>query len=55
MPLVSLTLQILRRAEFGFLGVVVLTWVQTPRFWGEPCSAGAEVFLTFLFLPFLTS
>jgi len=23
-------------AEFGFLGVIVRTWVQTPRFCGEP-------------------
>jgi len=30
------TLAIFRRAEFGFFGVMVLTWVQTPRFWGEP-------------------
>ena len=29
------TRAILRRAEFGFLGVAVLTAVQTPRFWGE--------------------
>jgi hypothetical protein len=26
----------LRSAEFGFLGVIVFTWTQTPRFWGEP-------------------
>jgi hypothetical protein len=32
MPLVSLTLAILRSAEFGFLGVIVLTRVQTPLF-----------------------
>ena len=36
MPLVNLTLAILRNAEFGFLGVVVFTWMQTPRFCGEP-------------------
>ena len=48
------TRAILRRAEFGFFGVVVLTAVQTPLFWGEDrsvarffrvlrpfCSAGA--------------
>ena len=36
MPLVSRTLATLRRAEFGFLGVCVLTRMQTPRFCGEP-------------------
>lgn len=30
-PLESLTLAIFRRAEFGFLGVFVVTLVQTPR------------------------
>src|SRR5690606_7690608 len=30
-----------RSAEFGFFGVVVYTRVQTPRFCGLPCSAGA--------------
>src|SRR4051794_19433611 len=32
--LVSRTRQTLRRAEFGFLGVVVYTRVHTPRRWG---------------------
>ena len=36
MPLLSRTRAILRSAEFGFLGVIVLTWVQTPRLSGEP-------------------
>src|ERR1044072_3336989 len=36
MPLVRRTRAILRRAEFGFLGVIVRTWRQTPRFWGAP-------------------
>src|SRR5205085_9684587 len=31
MPLVSRTRATLRRAEFGFLGVIVYTRVQTPR------------------------
>jgi hypothetical protein len=35
LPLVNLTLAILRRAEFGFFGVLVETFVQTPRFWGQ--------------------
>src|SRR4029079_19601146 len=36
MPLVRRTRATLRRAEFGFFGVWVRTWVQTPRFCGEP-------------------
>src|SRR5712692_2505965 len=40
MPLVSLTRATLRRAEFGFLGVVVYTRVHTPRFWGHSRRAG---------------
>src|SRR3984957_18912311 len=34
MPLVSRTRATLRRAELGFLGVVVYTRVHTPRRWG---------------------
>ena len=34
-PFVSRTRAILRSAEFGFFGVVVLTWVQTPRRCGQ--------------------
>jgi hypothetical protein len=29
------TRAILRIAEFGFFGVIVRTWVQTPRFCGD--------------------
>src|SRR6188474_435082 len=36
MPLVKRTRAILRRAEFGFFGVIVRTWRQTPRFCGAP-------------------
>src|SRR5437867_7618491 len=36
MPLVRRTRAIFRSAEFGFLGVIVRTTVQTPRFWGAP-------------------
>src|SRR5581483_5664507 len=39
-PLDSRTRATLRSAEFGFLGVMVLTTVQTPRFCGQPCMAG---------------
>jgi len=68
MPLLRRTLAILRRAELGFLGVAVLTDVQTPRFCGldasdclrfnvlsDFCSAGAVDFFTFVCLPFLTN
>ena len=34
-PFVSLTLATFLIAEFGFLGVAVLTTVQTPRFCGQ--------------------
>src|SRR6478735_7934032 len=34
--LVRRTRAILRSAEFGFFGVIVRTWRQTPRFWGAP-------------------
>jgi hypothetical protein len=43
MPFTKRTLAILRRAEFGFFGVVVETRVQTPRRWGDPCNAGVAV------------
>src|SRR3990172_8125600 len=42
-PLVKRTRATLRRAEFGFLGVVVYTRVQTPRFCGLCWSAGLFV------------
>jgi len=40
MPLVNLTLAIFRKAEFGFLGVVVETFVQTPRLKGLEKNIG---------------
>jgi len=40
MPLVSLTLAILRKAEFGFLGVMVLTTKATPLLKGEVWRTG---------------
>jgi hypothetical protein len=40
MPLVSLTRAIFRRAEFGFLGVVVLTFRHTPRLKEPAVSIG---------------
>src|SRR5215210_1923714 len=55
MPLVRRTRATFRSAEFGFLGVVVYTRVQTPRRWGEPFSAGVLVFSTLSSLPLRTS
>lgn len=34
-PLVIFTFATFRRAELGFFGVIVYTFVHTPRFWGE--------------------
>jgi hypothetical protein len=34
----------LRSAEFGFFGVIVRTWVQTPRFCGAPLSFSRRCF-----------
>ena len=66
MPLVSLTLAIFRSAEFGFFGVVVPTFRQTPLLKGLSVltglflivlktflNAGVLVFLTVLFLDLL--
>jgi hypothetical protein len=39
-PFVRRTRATLRRAEFGFFGVVVYTLMQTPRFCGQACIAG---------------
>src|SRR6476646_12227246 len=55
MPLVRRTRATLRRAEFGFLGVVVYTRVHTPRRWGEPLSAGVLVLPTLSWRPLRTS
>src|SRR5450755_3610267 len=38
-PLVRRTRATFRSAEFGFLGVIVLTCVQTPRRWGLPATS----------------
>jgi hypothetical protein len=43
-PLVRRTRATLRRAEFGFFGVVVYTRTQTPRRWGQAIRAGDAVF-----------
>src|SRR5690606_3364331 len=54
-PLVSRTRATLRSAEFGFLGVVVYTRVQTPRRCGLPFSAGVLFFATLSCRPLRTS
>ena len=46
----SRTRAILRSAEFGFLGVIVRTWRQTPRFCGAPGVATCLRFKPFQFL-----
>src|SRR5690348_6405285 len=53
-PLVRRTRATLRRAEFGFFGVVVYTRVHTPRRWGEPLSAGVLVLPTLSWRPLRT-
>src|SRR5437660_12282844 len=42
--LVNRTRATLRNAEFGFFGVCVYTRMHTPRFSGQPISAGDLVF-----------
>ena len=68
-PFVRRTLATLRSAELGFFGVCVRTWVQTPRFCGDPesrlplflnelnenLSAGALSFFRLAFRPFRTN
>src|SRR5699024_10692890 len=55
MPLVRRTRATLRRAEFGFLGVVVYTRVHTPRRCGEPLRAGVATFVVLSCRPLRTS
>jgi hypothetical protein len=55
MPLVSRTRATFLKAEFGFLGVVVYTLMQTPRFCGERISAGLFVFPVLSVRPCLTN
>src|SRR4051812_36795860 len=55
MPLVKRTRATLRRAEFGFFGVVVYTRVHTPRRCGAPLSAGVLPLAGFDSRPFRTN
>jgi hypothetical protein len=52
---VSRTRATLRSAEFGFFGVEVKTRTHTPRFCGDPWSAGLSVFERSLLRPTRTS
>src|SRR5437773_8757886 len=52
---VSRTRATLRSAEFGFLGVCVYTRMHTPRFSGQPASAGDLVFMRTASRPILTN
>jgi len=47
-PFDNLTLAILRLAELGFLGFVIIKRVQTPFRWGQTSSKGDFIFSTFL-------
>src|SRR5579863_5193616 len=55
MLLVSRARATLRSAEFGFLGVWVYTRMHTPRFSGQPASAGDFVFVRICSRPFRTN
>src|SRR5215203_334222 len=55
MPLVRRTRATLRRAEFGFFGVLVYTRVHTPRRWGAPFRAGVLVLSDLVTRPLRTS
>jgi hypothetical protein len=50
-PFVRRTFATLRRAEFGFFGVRVITWVQTPRLCGQFFRAGDFDFTETFFRP----
>ena len=55
LPFESLTRATLRIAEFGFLGVMVLTWIQTPCFCGHLSRTGALLFLMTFLRPLRTN
>src|SRR3954465_14907569 len=55
MPELRRTRATLRRAEFGFLGVVVYTRVHTPRRCGAPLRAGVLVLSALVSRPLRTS
>jgi hypothetical protein len=53
--LVRRTFATFRSAEFGFLGVRVITCTQTPRLCGQSARAGDFDFTAIFLRPFLTS
>src|SRR4051812_48444973 len=55
LPLDSRTRATFRSAEFGFFGVIVLTWRQTPRLNGQASSTGDLVLYTWVRRGFRTS
>src|SRR5260221_13308331 len=55
MAFVRRTLATLRSPECGFFGVCVYTRMHTPRFSGQPASAGDFVFIRTASRPILTS
>src|SRR5260370_18388089 len=55
MAFVKRTRATLRNAEFGFFGVCLYTRMHTPRFSGQPASAGDFVFTRTASRPILTS
>jgi hypothetical protein len=55
LPFVSLTFATLRMAEFGFFGVRVMTWTQTPLRKGLPSKAGDFDLMRTLRRPLRTS
>src|SRR5260370_13445907 len=55
MAFVKRTRATLRNAEFGFFGVCVYTRMHTPRFSGQPASAGDFVFTRTASRPILTN
>lgn len=54
-PFTSFTFATLRKAEFGFLGVVVYTLVHTPLFCGHDSSARDLLFFFCVERPFRTN
>jgi hypothetical protein len=54
-PFVNRTFATLRKAEFGFFGVRVMTCVQTPRRCGQFFRAGDFDFTEIFFRPFRIS
>jgi hypothetical protein len=52
---VSRTRQTLRSAEFGFLGVIIYTLIQTPLLCGQASNAGTPDLIILVFLGLRTN